>query len=55
MKEYIVFRDKKTGRELCSYSVSGTFEGERQATIELLASEQGIPAEQIKVTIERRG
>jgi hypothetical protein len=46
MSKWIVFYDSK-GKELAAYTEAGTFEGERQATAELLAFEQGIPAEEI--------
>ena len=49
-----IFYDSKTGEELGGYTLRGTFEGEEQATRELLAFEKGIPAEQIKAEIERR-
>lgn len=50
-EQWIVFKDKETGEELCSYTVRGTFEGERESTIELLAYEKGIPKEQIETEI----
>ena len=53
-EQWLVFRDKETGRELLAYTIRGTFPGERQATIELLAAENGIKPEQIVTTIERR-
>ena len=49
-----VFYDSKTGEELGAYTIRGTFDGEEQATRELLAFEKGIPAEQILAEIERR-
>ena len=48
-----VFYDGKTGEELGAYTLRGTFEGEEQATRELLAHDKGIPAEQIRTEIER--
>lgn len=54
IEDWIVFKDKATGKELLAYTVRGTFAGEMQATIELLAAENGIPAEQIAVTRESR-
>ena len=54
MEAWEVFTDKVTGRELCAYTIRGTFPGERAATVELLAGENGIPEDQIAVTIERR-
>ena len=55
MEKWEVFRDRETGRELCAYTIRGTFPGERAATIELLAAEQGIEPGRIEVTIETRG
>lgn len=49
-----VFYDDKTGEELGAYTLRGTFDGEEQATRELLAHDKGIPAEQIRTEIERR-
>ena len=40
--------------ELGAYTLEGTFEGEEDATKELLASENGITVEDIKVVIEER-
>lgn len=55
MKEqYLIFRDKETGRELAAYTIRGTFSGEKHATAELLASENNIPVEQIETTTEVR-
>lgn len=54
MEYWKVFTDSKTGRELCAYTIRGTFEGEQAATIESLAYENGISPERITVTIERR-
>ena len=51
-EEWIVF--KHEGRELCSYTRRGTFPGEREATINQLAHDNGIPAEEITVTVENR-
>lgn len=53
MKDWIVFRTKE-GKELAAYTVNGTFVGEEKDTIDLLASEHGIPAEEISINIERR-
>lgn len=55
MKElWKVFKDRNTGKDLCSYTVRGTFEGEMQATKEMLAAEHNIPLEDIIVTTEKR-
>ena len=54
-EKWLVFRDRETGRELCAYTIRGTFAGERTATIELLAAEEGIAPERIITTIESRG
>jgi len=53
-EKWLVFRDRETGRELCAYTIRGTFAGERAATIELLAAEEGIAPERIITTIEER-
>lgn len=53
-EKWLVFRDRETGRELCAYTIRGTFAGERAATIELLAAEEGIEPERITTTIEER-
>ena len=42
------------GNELGGYTVRGTFEGEEQATKELLASENGVDISDIEVKIEER-
>jgi hypothetical protein len=49
-----VFYNQMTGEELSAYTLRGTFQGEEEATRELLAYENGIPAEQIRTKIERR-
>lgn len=54
MEAWKVFTDATTGRELCAYTVRGTFSGEEADTIEQLAHENGITADQIRVTIENR-
>lgn len=46
-EEWLVFKDKDTGRELLAYTIRGTFPGEKEATIEQLAFDNGIPREQI--------
>ena len=51
-EQWLVFRHE--GREICAYTLRGTFPGEREETIKLLAHEKGIPAEEITVTIENR-
>ena len=42
------------GKEVCSYTIFGTFAGEEQATKELLASENGVNIDDIIVKIEKR-
>ena len=42
------------GKELCAYTMDGTFKGEEEATKELLASENKIDVKEIKVVIEER-
>lgn len=54
MEKWKVFKDKDTGRELCAYTIRGTFPGEEAATIDLLAREEGIAPDRITVSIENR-
>ena len=55
MKEqWLVFKDRDTGRELAAYTIRGTAPGERRATIELLAAERGIAEGRIETTLEAR-
>lgn len=55
MKEkYLIFRDRQTGRELCAYTLRGTFPGEKQETINLLAAEEQIPPERIETYTKDR-
>ena len=53
-ERWAVFKDQKTGQELCSYTIRGTFAGERAATIELLSYENNIPQDQIISIVEMR-
>ena len=53
-EQWLVFRDRETGRELGAYTIRGTFAGEKDATIGLLAFENGIEPERITATIENR-
>lgn len=53
-EQWLVFRDRETGRELCAYTIRGTFPGERRETIKLLAAEEGIAEERIEAAIETR-
>jgi len=46
MSKWIAFYDSN-GKELAAYTEAGTFEGERQATAELLAFEHGVQPEEI--------
>lgn len=41
-------------KELCAYTVRGTFEGELESTKELLAYENGVHVNEISVAIEKR-
>lgn len=41
-------------KELCAYTLNGSFKSEEQATKELLAKEYKIPVEEIKVVVEER-
>ena len=53
MSKWIVFYDS-TGKELAAYTVTGTFEGELEATKDLLAFEHGISPEEITIKEEER-
>ena len=50
---YIVFY-YQGWEELLAYTVRGTFEGEREDTIRLLAAEKGVDPKDITTKIERR-
>ena len=52
MKKWKVFY--YNGKELFSYTLYGTFEGEEEATKELLAYENNIDVKDINVVIEER-
>lgn len=52
MENWKVFRIN--GKEKCAYTIRGTFDGEEEATKELLAAENGCAVEDIAVSIERR-
>ena len=53
MKEdWIVFT--LNGKEICAYTVRGTFAGELSATRENLAFEKGVSVNDIKVSIVKR-
>lgn len=54
MEQYIVLKDRETGREYCAYTLRGSFPGELENTILLVAHENGIPAAQIIATTEER-
>lgn len=51
---WLVFQDANTGKELCAYTVRGTFPGEQAATVELLAHEHGLQPDAIRATVEYR-
>lgn len=53
MREWIVFYDSY-GKELAAYTKVETFEGERKATAELLAFENGIQPEEITIKEVKR-
>lgn len=54
MEQWLIFKDKQTGRELCAYTLRGTFPGEREATARMLAAENGISESRIETRIEAR-
>ena len=51
-EKYLVFY--LDNKELAAYTVRGTFPGEKEATIELLASENNTVPEQIRTAYEDR-
>lgn len=51
-KEWIVFYNRLTGKELLRYSIEGTFKGEMEATIRLLAYENNVVEDDIEIKIE---
>ena len=53
-EQWVIFKDKETGEELSAYTIRGSFPGEREATIALLAHERGIPKERIETEIRNR-
>lgn len=53
-EEWLIFKDRETGRELCAYTIRGTFPGEKEETVKLLAYENGIPRERIITEIVKR-
>ncbi len=53
-EQWLIFSDSETGRELCAYTVRGTFPGEAKDTLDLLAHENEIPPERITTRLEVR-
>ena len=51
-EEWLVFT--LNNKELCSYTLRGTFPGEKEATIESLAEENNVNKEDIKTYIDIR-
>lgn len=49
----VKFYNRKNGKCLCEYTLEGTFPGEMQATIELLAYENGIEPVDIEVIVSK--
>ena len=52
MEDYIVFY--LNGKEIGSYTVKGTFAGELNSTIELLAADHNTDSDNIRWKLERR-
>lgn len=52
-ERWLVFYSGK--KELAAITLRGTFPGEVEATVDLLAGENGIPKEAIRVVCEMRG
>lgn len=42
------------GKELCAYTLEGSFAGEEQATKEMLAYDHNVSVDDIEVRIEKR-
>lgn len=51
-EQWVVFRHE--GREICAYTLRGTFPEELAETKKLLANEKGIPEDEISCTVETR-
>lgn len=51
-KEWIVFSNKLNGKELLSLSIEGTFQGEIEATKDLLAYENKINKTDIEIKLK---
>ena len=49
---WVVFSAK--GKELCAYSLGGTFAGEARATAALLAGENGLDVSEIEIKVVKR-
>lgn len=54
MRIWKVFKDKRTGRELCAYTLPQSTPDEEETTIALLCFEEHLKPEQIAVSIEKR-
>ena len=50
---WVVFKNK-TGEEICSYTLEGTFAGEMDETKKLLAYDKGISLDDITTEIQDR-
>lgn len=49
-----VFYNRKTGEEYTAYTLRGTFQGEEEATAELIAAEKGLDRADIVTKIINR-
>lgn len=54
MENWKIFYNRNTGEEYAAYTIRGTFEGEEEATAQLIAAEKGIDRADIVTRIERR-
>lgn len=54
MELWKIFYNRNTGEEYAAYTIMGTFEGEEEATAELIAYEEGIDRAEIESRIEKR-
>lgn len=55
MTKWKIFTDRLTGEEYARYTMEGTFEGEEEATKELIAYEKGISVDRIEVVVKTKG
>ena len=54
MEPWKIFYEEDSGKEFTAYTIRGTFEGEEEATRQLIAHENNLDPEKIKTKIEYR-